>query len=73
MTSVNKNQTLIQMAVDKVTADADEYGYPTDLNRFHLQLMLDCYVEKGMGPNQIVRDMQAGNDTNRAFWMVINR
>lgn len=72
MTSVNQNHELIKTAVTKVIADAEQYGYDCDLNAFHLQLMLDCYVN-GMEPKLIVQEMKAGEDTNRAFWMVINR
>lgn len=71
-TPVNQNHALILSAVTKVISDADEFGYDCTLNAFHLQLMLDCYVN-GMEPVLLVREMQAGEDTNRAFWMVINR
>lgn len=71
-TPVNQNQELIKQAVTKVIADADEIGYDCDLNAFHLQVMLDCYVN-GMAPREIVEGMKAGGDTNRAFWYVISR
>lgn len=71
-TPVNQNHELIKQAVTKVIADADEIGYDCDLNAFHLQLMLDCYVN-GMEPKIIISEMKAGGDTNRAFWMVISR
>jgi hypothetical protein len=71
-TPVNQNHELIAAAVTKVISEADEFGYDCTLNAFHLQLMLDCYVN-GMEPVLLVREMQAGADTNRAFWMVINR
>jgi hypothetical protein len=71
-TPVNQNHELIKTAVTKVIADADEFGYDCDLNAFHLQLMLDVYVQ-GMEPKLIVEEMKASDDTNRAFWMVINR
>jgi hypothetical protein len=71
-TPVNQDHEAIKTAVAKVIADADEFGYTCTLNAFHLQLMLDCYVN-GMEPALLVREMQAGEDTNRAFWMIINR
>jgi hypothetical protein len=71
-TPVNQNHELIAAAVTKVISDADEFGYECDLNAFHLQLMLDCYVN-GMEPKLIIDQMKAGGDTQRAFWMVINR
>jgi hypothetical protein len=71
-TPVNQNHEAIKAAVTKVIADAEEFGYDCDLNAFHLQLMLDTYVN-GMDPTLLVSEMKAGDDTNRAFWAIINR
>lgn len=68
---VNENHELIMKAVQHVIDEAKKYDYECTLNAFHLQLMLDCYVN-GMDPVSIIDQMLAGYDTNLAFRFVIN-